>query len=370
MNEKSLKSGRNSAVELLRIAAMLLIIISHFSVYGIDENISLFTMRPCFNKYFLETFQFGFLGVDIFMLISGYFGIKSQFKAEKLIKLLLQVFFYSAVIYVILCCSGIIDFSVKDAIKACFPAIFKKYWFFSGYVLTYVLSPFINRFLNSADRKIHLSLIAVLWLIWGIIPLATGSDFYGTHFTDLMIMYIIGAYLRLYPDNIFSKNKLRRILLPLSVILFPVSVALMNYAAMYVSAFENHYGFFYAVLSPLTVTAACLIFISFTKLHIKENKFINAVASCVFGVYLIHDNQLLREYLWGSIIRASDYAYSKALVLYVLLFSVIIFSTGAVIDFIRQKTIEKPVMAAVNAVCSNVRQKAVVLIDKKSKINR
>ncbi len=367
MSDTELKKGRQSSAELLRIIAMLLIVLSHFSFYGVNEITPIYEMKPCFNKYMLESVQLGFLGVDIFTIIAGYFGVKSAFKATKLIKLILQVFFYSVVIFAVMCAAGIIEFSIKEAVKALFPAIFKKYWFFSAYILLYILSPFINKLINSLNRKNHLILIAVLWLIWGLIPLVSGSDFYGTHFSELLILYLVGSYLRIYPDNIFSKAKTRKILLAASIAFFPISVALMNGLTHISGYFNNHYTYFYSEMSLNTIIAAAALVITFVNLNMKQSRFINIAASCTFGVYLIHDNPYFREYLWSSLIKANEKLYSPSLIVYMIACAAVIFTVCAIIDLLRQTIIEKPVMSAVNRIYPNIKQRLVKIIDKKSK---
>ncbi len=94
------KKERNSALELLRIVAMVLIVMSHYSVHG---GINLNVLPLSANKVFLRMIQFGDLGTNIFVLISGYFLIYSSYRFQKLLRLLLQVWFYSVLLYGDIC---------------------------------------------------------------------------------------------------------------------------------------------------------------------------------------------------------------------------------------------------------------------------
>lgn len=49
------------------------------------------------------------VGVNCYVLISGYFLVKSEFKLHKVVKICFQKLFYSIGIYVILTCVGIIN---------------------------------------------------------------------------------------------------------------------------------------------------------------------------------------------------------------------------------------------------------------------
>ena len=81
---------RQSNIELLRIIAILFIISFHYvykSGYVLtDLNINSLTIK---SFWFL-----GELGVNLFVLISGYFLINGKFTFKKLIKLILEVNFY------------------------------------------------------------------------------------------------------------------------------------------------------------------------------------------------------------------------------------------------------------------------------------
>lgn len=81
---------RQSNIELLRILAILCIISFHYvykSGYVLNDlSLKSLTINSC---WFLGEF-----GVNLFILITGYFLINSKFSFKKLIKLILEVNFY------------------------------------------------------------------------------------------------------------------------------------------------------------------------------------------------------------------------------------------------------------------------------------
>lgn len=86
---------RNSNIELLRIIAMLLIVMHHFSVHGLGKE-----LPYCLNRYIAgTTILGGKFGVAIFVLISGYYMCRSRFTVKKLLKIWGQVAFYSLSIF-------------------------------------------------------------------------------------------------------------------------------------------------------------------------------------------------------------------------------------------------------------------------------
>ena len=95
VNEKRL---RQSNIELLRIVSMIMIVAHHFSVHG-NFKFPIDTLTV--NRLWTQFIQMGGkIGVDIFVLISGYFLVSSvTIKKEKVIKLWLQIFTYSVVLF-------------------------------------------------------------------------------------------------------------------------------------------------------------------------------------------------------------------------------------------------------------------------------
>ena len=68
---------------------------------------------------------------------------------------------------------------------------------------------------------------------------------------------------------------------------------------------------------------------------------INYLAKYTFGIYLIHDNPLLRDLIWQSLFETTQYQNSPYILLHFLLCTVIIFITCAFIDFLRSVTVER-----------------------------
>ena len=99
-------TARNSSIELLRIIAMFLVMFTHANF--LSGAIPFPSRDSLLNGNFLSP-VLSFLAqtistpaVDLFVLISGYFGIK--YSRKKLGSLLFTVFFFLIVTLVIRCC--------------------------------------------------------------------------------------------------------------------------------------------------------------------------------------------------------------------------------------------------------------------------
>ena len=352
-----LKQKRNSSVELLRIIAMLFIVISHYSVHG---GIDIKALDFSFNKILLQISTLGNLGVIIFMMISGYFMCQNKFKFKKVIKLILQILFYSLGIYIILNILGLIPFSISSLVKATFPVLFKEYWFATAYVVIFILSPFINKVINNITRRELLIFICTLLFIWSIIPTFTTCDMYGNVVCQFLLFYLLGAYIRKYPDNILSKNKYKVAII--SSVLLILSTLSLNLVALKYPMF-NYGSFFFSRYSILTILLGISLLSIFVDLEIN-NKYINKIATCTFGIYLIHDNNYMRGIIWPDIFHNPDFAASPYLIIHLIITVLIVFIVCGIIDYLRQIIIEKPIMKCIDKYWDKFEQRIVNLIKK------
>ena len=87
---------RQSNIEILRIVAMLGIVAYHFVVHS---GLNLSGVELGINIYWLKFIRvFGKVGIDVLVLISGFFLVQTdRIRTGKLLKLWMQVFFYSIV---------------------------------------------------------------------------------------------------------------------------------------------------------------------------------------------------------------------------------------------------------------------------------
>ena len=101
-NKINTRPLRSTSIELLRIISMVMIVFHHFAIHGGFQWDSLLLSVPYFWCNFIS--MGGKIGVDVFVLISGYFLVTDEgpiFNFKKILKYWGQVFFYSIVIYII-----------------------------------------------------------------------------------------------------------------------------------------------------------------------------------------------------------------------------------------------------------------------------
>lgn len=330
---------RQSNIELLRIIAMIFIVAHHFAVHsGFAFSVNSITV----NRLWIQFIQIGGkIGVNIFVIISGYFLIMSQsIKTNKVIKLWSRIFFYSVIVFIVFVSFGAEQFSVKELIKHVLPITFTQWWFASTYFVLYMLSPYLNRLLRTFNNKQYICFLGLLFIGWCIIPTFTGKGFQSNELLWFCFLYAFAAYFRLFGiKNDFSASKLISLSFICTIIAF-LSAVVFDVLGMKVPSISTHATFFYDMQDLPILAAAILLFLGFSKIKIHNNKTINTVSSATFGVYLIHDSNLIRPFLWKTVFMGASYANSSIMIPYSLLVIVIVYAGCILLELLRQYTLE------------------------------
>lgn len=323
---------RLSNIELLRIIAMLFVLFRHanFYAFGIPDSTSNDTnnLTQLSIMSFIEIFSG--VGVNVFVLISGYFGIKTNIQGAA--KFIFQCLFYSCSIYLLFLCLGIIDISVLG-IAECF-YLRKINWFPKAYLCLYILAPVLNTFVNNSSEK-QLRMVVINYLIFqtifGFISDATHFISLGYSAMSFIGLYLLARYVRLYPNKLFNLSALSDlyIYISISTLLSIASIVFINHDYLTVFWRINAY------CNPLVILSSLYLLLAFTKLEI-QSKVINKIAASCFAVYLLHSNPNIIHKIYTSTIKNIFEATGGALaIIYILTFILFIFILSILIDQIR-----------------------------------
>lgn len=253
----------------------------------------------------------------------------------------LQIIFYSLGIYLIFILCGLQSFSIKSLIKCLMPITFGEYWFMSCYIVLYLLSPFINKFLNNLKRKEHINYLLLMIFIFSILTTFTTMPFYGNELIQFIMFYSIGAYFKKYPKNKLSKNKnINNAILVITIILLILSTVFFDLLGTKIELFNAYSIYFFNRTSILSIMFCISLFNIFINKQEFKNKLINVIASCALGVYLIHDNNLVRKVIWSDLFNNAKYVNSNFLILHMVLVVLIVYVVCTIIEYIRKNTIE------------------------------
>lgn len=139
---------RQSNLELCRILAILLVVLVHanFAWCGWPSNFS-----EC-NFARLLTEGFAIIGVNVFVLITGYFS--TSIKIKSLANLVYICLFYAVIRLLVGYVTGCFD--VKDIFF-----ISKSNWFIPSYIGLLLFTPFLNN-INLNKRQLRNVIIALV----------------------------------------------------------------------------------------------------------------------------------------------------------------------------------------------------------------
>ena len=353
---------RQSNYELLRIIAMLLIVASHFAGHG---GFELSADKVTVNRIWLQfIIMGGKIGVNIFVLISGYFLIKrADIKTSKVLKLLLQLIFYSVSIYVVFACLGWTTFGIKDLIKNCMPVIYRKWWFASAYFILYLLVPYINKLLVSLEQKAYIKLLIILTVCWCFIPTVFNMTYMSNELLWFIYVYAVAGYVRLYGASNAGARKYIISALLVALILLGIFI-LFARLGVDMPYFAARIQLLYGMQKVHIFAISLLLFLGFANLNIGYNRVINTIASATFGVYLIHDSDYVRPVLWNVVFKNATFEFSPFLIAYTLGVVVIVFVVATIIELVRMYAVEKRYMGAVEKVAVFLDEKFEKLVEK------
>lgn len=308
------KGGRDSNMELLRIVLMIMIIFHHCIVHGaglkslIVNNYHSDTLTP----YYLFCNSFLIIGVNCFVLISGFYGIK--LKAITVLSLILQTSFYSFFFFLGYNLLFQDQLELKTFTRALFPISRNIWWFVTAYFFVFLLSPLLNLAKTSFDKKQFAFIILVLFVANCFISFAFNPSSLGVNngysLISFINIYLIGQFMSTYP-NFRIKNGF--------IVYFSCSVGIFILAYIALLYFPQRFVWkIFQYNNPLVLISSVAFFCSFLKLSFRS-KFVNSVAMSVLGVYLIHEHPRVAGILYSKVkqleISLSPSSYLTSIVL-------------------------------------------------------
>lgn len=303
-----MKSVRSSNFELLRIFSMMLILVHHQICHGVPSSSSI---------VFFATDSFAIIGVDLFILISGYFGIRLTWKS--FLNLVFICMFYKVVhLCVDTFILGIHHQLYEWGLKPIFVVSRSGGWFVQVYFMLMFISPLLNKALdNLSEKEWKLSLFLLsfisFYLGWALHNYSDGA---GYTLMNFVYIYVVGAAIRHY--ELLSKLEIKWIYVMLLIGIGGTFIGLIINKVRILPISFTAYN------SPFVVLTAGAMFCIFCKMRIQK-RWINRIAMSVLPVYLLTDGGNLSKlfYQWAGEI-ANTYSSLDAIGIFVMAAAVLI----------------------------------------------
>lgn len=307
MEGQLLKKPRNLGIDLLRAVSMLMVIVLHLVGNG---GIVAACEQGSVKYYALSMIHMlSYCAVNLYGITSGYVMCQGRFRLSKIVKLWATTVFWGVTVSCLFVVWEPEAFSIKELISAFLPLLRGRYWFFTAYFVVYMVSPVLNHVIRTLPKRTFQLLLLALFLIFGIIPAgALGNDVLrisgGHHMVWLLVLYLIGGYLRIHMD---ARNcRLARLkprvylagyfLFGLLHLLYKICAEGLGSVLFGIATLGN---IFLTYPSPFIVGEAVCLFLYFKDAFtgLRQDgavaKVIGFATPGVFSVYLIHVHPLV-----------------------------------------------------------------------------
>jgi surface polysaccharide O-acyltransferase-like enzyme len=275
---------RQSNLELLRIIAMLMVVLYHANYHSLGYPVRddiLAAPWTIFWRALAE--QVCVAGVNIFILISGWFGINPSVK--KFCSLLFQVLFYGIVAIAIGLLAG-----WEIPIRSCLKVFYfgGRYWFVIAYFVLFILSPVLNSFVDNSPPRRILAVIACFFAAEFIYDwlASMGTWYRGFSAISFVGLYLLARFLRLYSKKLKYAGVSFHLIVYFLMTLIPTVISYLGIRNGWNQLNPRAYT------SPFIIAAAVSLLLCFSQLEFSS-KFVNWIAGAAFSVYLLHVNPVI-----------------------------------------------------------------------------
>lgn len=201
------KGERNWGIDLLRLVSMFMIVLLHvLGQGGILGNVVPFS-KQYYVAWLLESASY--CAVNCYALISGYVGIYSQIRYSKLTVLWMQMVFYNICITIFFYIENSMLVNKRNILEMFLPITSEEYWYLTAYFGMCMFIPLVNSGIKNLQKKEYefliggISLLIITFTCFvKIYPVLLDRDpfklYSGYSMIWLMILYIIGGYIRKY----------------------------------------------------------------------------------------------------------------------------------------------------------------------------
>lgn len=351
-------SDRESSIELLKILAIILIIISHVTQTLSSKNLYITYQDYVLNlsiatiniQYIILIIfrYFGAWGNSIFLICSVWFLLKSPgFDKKKWFFMLTEVWIISIIIFIIhmLVWGGRREqIALKIIIKIFFPTVFSNNWYITCFIIFYPFHPVLNYVVRNMKKK-SLFRITIVGLIINF-----GFDFIWEKlfFPSTIILwtaiYFAIAYLQKYLKDFQQNINYNLVLLVLGLSGLIGLILVTNFLGLYISFFKDKVQYWAVNRNPLIFVISISMFNLTRSIHFK-NYFINYISKLSLLIYIIHENIIVRTYYRPCIINYiyRNYGYNNV-VLWVLMLTVTTFILSCLAATIYKQVLQKLVL--------------------------
>lgn len=338
---------RDSNIELLRILCMLLIIAHHCVVHGsFFEAFSSGQLSSATSFFGFFILPAGKIGFVCFVAISMWFFVDKEFKADRFLKVWLEVLFYTVLLAFASWVCGV-DMAWQMWVASLLPIGGNPHGFAATYLAFYLLLPFVSRATKGITKKqalwgvlslVYIEVIVIVLNALGVANLALHP--FPSEIVLFVMLYMLLFYLKHWPpvvlENRFALVGILAACWALTSVFYwsQASGRLPQGLAWLQSLCNDESSF-------LFISGGIALFFIFKGMKIRSNAAINSLASATLGILLLHDHNVFRPVFWDGVVGMPDLWLSPWAIVGTVVVSIAVYVVGFCIDKVRARYLEK-----------------------------
>lgn len=351
---------RNSSIELLKIIAILLIVVSHVvqTLYTPNDMVNMqdyilgistsTTNIQCLILAMLQSS--GAFGNTIFFICSAWFLLdSSKVNKKKMLQMLLDIWVVSIIILITVYFLRGGDIGLVMIIKQIFPITFQNNWYVTCYLLFYPIHPFLNLIISKINQKTLFRTSFILSFLYIGVNFVQDGHFFTSRLILWVTLYLVIAYMKYYLVDISNDFKINIRLFIVGFVGNYGIIALTNFLGLHIGVFNDKLLRWGSNCSPFIILMVIGMLNIARNIHF-ENSIVNYISKLSLLIYIIHENILLRTYyrplMWQWVYTNMGYSH---VLLWTIILTVIVFTFGLVASIIYKNTIQKCVTKFINA---------------------
>lgn len=288
-----MKNERNLGIDLLRILCMHMIVLHHvLDNCGISAGVEMFSVN-----YTIVCLMHGVnhCAINTYALISGYVYADSNYKISSIIKMWLQVLFYTTGFLILFAVLAPEMINRRTLLTSLFPMLTEHYWYFTQYVCMFFFIPVLNIILNVWNTEQFKRFFLVAFVLFSCVNVIVNTNLFnvddGYSAIWLAVLYLIGGYIKKNPKHILWNRKKYILVYGGCVMLTAASRWMIQFATINILGKANNGGRLLIYTSPTMLFAAIALLIVFSDLKAEKlRKYIQFFTPLTFGAYIIHMN--------------------------------------------------------------------------------
>ena len=350
---------RLTNLDLLKVVSMVMIVCLHYLGHGGVLEKATLTDGNYYIAWLFEILSI--VGVNCFILCTGYLMTENHFRFSKLVYLWLQIISINLVCVVIALITGDYKFTAGTILNVFCPISLVKYWYISAYFIFYMLSPFLIWAVNKLTIEQHKKLTIALVIIFTVNPLQWTEIKNGYHFVWFCVLFFAASYIRraeLFKKRVRTYFAYYLVLTLVLMVVNMMTTKLSNYFDIIKSIDVRNYNFLFTFLLSL------MLFAAFKNIRIKQEKLAGMVtflSSLTLGVYLIHENGFIRDFYWKKVFAPLEIFDKPYFVLHMIACVLGVFFICAFLEYARQLLFK---LFNIPSLCEKLGEKVQGIVDK------